>query len=127
MDFVRCLVSGGPDDFVGHMQRFHGYAKDVDWPTLRQDVSRLLDRFRHKNVGELEIGGLANDLFALARRHRVHPIPDMALVLVGLVTAEGIGKQLHPENDLFQATAAFLAPLVIRRGLVTADRVQAIR
>jgi hypothetical protein len=38
-------------------------------------------------------------------------------VFVGLVTAEGIGKQLHPGNNLFQDTAAYLLPLLASRGL----------
>jgi ubiquinone biosynthesis protein len=120
MDFVRCLTMGGPDDFLDHVRRFHAYAGDVDWEALRVDCSALLEAFRHKSVGELEIGALANELFAMGRRHRVMPLPDLALVLVGLVTAEGIGKQLHPDNNLFQATAAFLGPIVARRGLSAA-------
>jgi ubiquinone biosynthesis protein len=100
------------------VRRFHAYAQAVDWEALRRDSAHLIETFRKKNVAELEMGALANDLFAMGRRHRVVPIPDMALVIVALVTAEGIGKQLHPENNLFQATAAFLGPLVQKRGLV---------
>jgi ubiquinone biosynthesis protein len=114
-DFVRCLVIGEPEDFLAHVKRFHAYARDVDWEALRRDVEALLGEFRPKKSADLEMGALANDLFAMGRRHRVMPLPDMALVIVALVTAEGIGKQLHPDNNLFQATAAFLAPLMARQ------------
>jgi ubiquinone biosynthesis protein len=117
-DFVRCLVMGGPEDFLAHVRRFHAYARSVDWEALRRDCAHLIETFRKQSVAELEMGALANDLFAMGRKHRVMPIPDMALVIVALVTAEGIGKQLHPENNLFQATATFLGPLVQKRGLL---------
>jgi hypothetical protein len=36
----------------------------------------------------------------------------MALVMVAMVTSEGLGKQLNPHANLFQDTAAFLGPLL---------------
>lgn len=117
MDFTKCLTMGGPRDFMEHLKTFHTYAKDVDWVAIEKDIVALVGKFRSRNVAELEIGQLANDLFAIARRHRVRPVPDLALVIVGLVTAEGIGKQLHPENNLFESTARFLMPILAQRGL----------
>jgi len=117
MDFTKCIAMGTPADFVGHIRKFHTYVGDVDWPALERDVTAFLGRFRAQNIGELEMGELMNETFALGRRYRVHPLPDLALVFVGLVTAEGIGKQLHPGNNLFQDTATYLMPLLAKRGL----------
>lgn len=117
MDFTKCMVMGGPKDFLNHMRTFHTYAKDVDWPALEADLTGLFTRFRALTSGQMELGGLTNDLFTIARRHRVRPVPEMILVIVAIVTAEGIGKQLHPENNLFASCAAFLTPLLDKRGL----------
>ncbi len=121
IDFTKCLTMGTPRDFVIHMKRFHSYATNVDWVAFETDMAALVSHFRKLNAGELEIGGLANDLFALGRRHRVRPPADLALIIVGMITAEGIGKQLHPNNNLLEATAAYLMPLLAGRGLSLAS------
>ncbi|HEY5240258.1 MAG TPA: AarF/ABC1/UbiB kinase family protein, partial [Polyangiaceae bacterium] len=115
IDFVRCLSMGTTKDFVDHIRRFHSYRGDVDWRTLEAELDEFLVRFRGQNVAELELGELMNEILALGRRYRVRPVADMALVMVAMVTAEGIGKQLNPHANLFEDTAAFLGPLLARR------------
>lgn len=118
MDFTKCIVMGTPKDFVNHMKRFHKYIEgSVDWAALEHDVGEFVARFRAQNIAELEMGIMANETFALARKYRVRPLADLALVLIGLVTAEGIGKQLHPGNNLFHDTATYIMPLLGKRGL----------
>ena len=41
----------------------------------------------------------------------------MTLVLVGIVTAEGVGKQLYPERIAFAEVARFLVQLGARKRL----------
>jgi ubiquinone biosynthesis protein len=115
IDFVRCLSMGTTKDFVEHIRRFHSYRGEVDWGTLEKELDQFLVHFRGQNVAELELGELMNEILALGRRYRVRPLADMALVMVAMVTAEGIGKQLNPKANLFEDTAAFLGPLLARR------------
>ncbi len=116
-DFTKCLVMGTANDFVLHLKRFHSYQSNVDWPAFETDIASFIAVFRSQNVAELELGEMTNRLFALARRYRVRPLPEFALVIVAMVTAEGIGKQLNPETNLFEDTAAFLMPLLAEHGL----------
>jgi ubiquinone biosynthesis protein len=112
IDFARCLSMGGPSDFVAHIRRYHAYSGELDWGTLEKDLGRMLARFRGQDVSELELGELINEILALGRRYRTRPLADMALVMVAMVTAEGIGKQLNPRANLFEDTAAYLGPLL---------------
>jgi ubiquinone biosynthesis protein len=116
-DFTKCLVMGTANDFVLHLKRFHSYQSNVDWPAFEKDVEAFIAVFRSQSVAELELGEMTNHLFALARRFRVRPLPEFALVIVAMVTAEGIGKQLNPDTNLFEDTAAFLLPLLVEHGL----------
>ncbi|HEY3822837.1 MAG TPA: AarF/UbiB family protein [Polyangiaceae bacterium] len=115
IDFVRCLAMGTTKDFLEHIRRFHSYRGEIDWVTLETELDHFLTRFRGQNVAELELGELMNEILALGRRYRVRPVADMALIMVAMVTAEGIGKQLNPEANLFEDTAAFLGPLLAKR------------
>jgi ubiquinone biosynthesis protein len=113
VDFTRCLTMGDARDFVGHMRRFHQYRGEIDWKAFEVEIGGFLGRFRGQNVAELELGQLIGEILALGRRYHVRPVADTALVLVAMVTSEGIGKQLNPHANLFQDTAEFLGPLLM--------------
>jgi ubiquinone biosynthesis protein len=116
IDMSKCLSMGTVDDLVGHLKRFHTYLDDVDWGALRAEVQVFADEFRSKDVKDLEYSELLGGILALGRRYRVRPVTDMALVFVALVTAQGIGKQLNPNSNVFAETAQFLLPILMRRG-----------
>jgi ubiquinone biosynthesis protein len=112
----KCLSMGTPDDLVGHLRRFHQYLDDVDWDALRAEVDAFATRFRAQAIGELEYSQLIDGMLAIGRRYHVRPVTDMALVFVALVTAQGIGKQLNPDSNVFNELARFLMPILMKRG-----------
>jgi ubiquinone biosynthesis protein len=122
VDFSRCLAMGATPDFVAHIRRYHAYTGELDWAGLERDLDGMLVRFRTQNAAQLELGELMSDILALGRRYRARPLADMALVMVAMVTAEGIGKQLNPNANLFEDTAEFLGPLLAKKaGVIPAS------
>lgn len=120
IDFNRCLVMGTTQDYIAHLKTYHSYAGgSIDWARLERDVDGLRSMFQGKTASELEFGALIEQLFALGRRHGVRPVPDMTLMMVGLVTAEGIGKQLDPHSDSFGEVARYLTPILAKRGMLS--------
>ncbi len=115
IDLTKCLTMGAADDVVAHLERFHEYVGNIDWATLRTDVQGLIVRFRAQDAGQLEYGDLIGSLLALARKYEVRPITDMMLVFVAMITAQGIGKQLDPDANIFGEVAAALMPILARR------------
>jgi len=115
IDLTKCLTMGAADDVVAHLERFHEYVGNIDWVTLRSDVELLIARFRSQDAGQLEYGDLIGSLLALARKYEVRPITDMMLVFVAMITAQGIGKQLDPDANIFGEVAAALMPILMRR------------
>jgi ubiquinone biosynthesis protein len=117
IDFAKCVAMGTTEDFVQHLQRFHTYMDDVDWDAVARDAEALAIRFRDQRNSELQWGAFINELFIAGRRHGVRPMTELALVMVGIITAEGIGKMLSPETNSFDEMAQFLMPIVAQRGL----------
>jgi ubiquinone biosynthesis protein len=115
IDMSKCLSMGTPDDLVAHLQRFHRYLGDVDWAALRVEVDELAKRFRAKDTRNLEYGELLSEMFAIGRKYEVRPVTDMMLVLVALITAQGIGKMLEPDHNVFAAVARHLLPILMKR------------
>ncbi len=118
VDLGKCLSFGQTDDFVSHLRNFHTYVGDIDWPALTRDAEAFASRFRGRTTAELEWGVVIGDMFAIGRRYGLKPVPEMALLLVGLVTAEGIGKMLNPNANSFQDLGLYLMPLLARKGLL---------
>jgi ubiquinone biosynthesis protein len=127
IDMSKCIAMGTPDDIVAHLRRFHTYLGTVDWDKLRVDVEAFAQKFRGKDVAKLEYGELIGDMFALGRNHNVRPVPDMMLVFVALITAQGIGKMLEPEHNIFNTLATFLIPVLMKRNERVPDTVEAKR
>lgn len=118
VDFSRCLTMGTADDFVAHIRRFHTYLVDTDWDGLRRDLAPLIEHFRSQNAANLEYSDLFGKIFAMSRRYKARPIPDLTLVMVALVTVQGIGKVLDPDNNVFEEAARYLLPVLVRKGIV---------
>ncbi len=119
IDFNKCLVLGTAPDFVQHLRRYHSYIEGtVDWDQLAIDVEEMVALFRGKSASELEFGTMIERVFAVGRKYEVRPFTEMTLIMVGLVTAEGIGKQLAPELDQFNEVANYLIPILLERGMM---------
>jgi ubiquinone biosynthesis protein len=115
IDMTKCLTMGTPEDLVAHLKRFHRYMGEIDWEGLRVEVDAFAQKFRAKDVGKLEYGEMIAEMFAIGRKYRVRPVTDMMLVFVALITAQGIGKMLEPEHNVFGAVAQFLVPILMAR------------
>jgi len=125
IDMTKCIAMGTPDDIVAHLKRFHLYTGEIDWPALRVDVEAFARKFRVKDMAALEQGKLISEMLALGRKYRVRPVTDMMLVFVALITAQGIGKMLEPEHDIFGALSRFLIPILMKRNERVPDTAEA--
>jgi ubiquinone biosynthesis protein len=117
VDMSKCIAMGTADDIVAHLKRFHTYLGDVDWVALRVDVTAFATKFRAQDVSKLEYGELIAEMFAIGRKHNVRPVTDMMLVFVALITAQGIGKMLEPEHNVFATIAQYIVPILVKRNL----------
>ncbi|HEY5945062.1 MAG TPA: AarF/UbiB family protein [Kofleriaceae bacterium] len=115
IDMTKCIAMGTPDDIVTHLRRFHTYIGEIDWESLRVEVTEFANKFRAKDAAKLEYGELIGEMFAIGRKHKVRPVTDMMLVFVALITAQGIGKMLEPGHNVFGAVAMYLIPILMKR------------
>lgn len=114
-DFSRSLVLGTADDFVSHMKKFGTYDDEPNWEGFRSAMAQVLPKYRRQNIGELEYIQLFDDMFRVAREFRSRPVPELVMVMVAFLTAQGIGKVLDPDSNIFHEVAGFLGPLLARR------------
>lgn len=121
VDFARCLVMGAAKDLVRHLQDHHAH-RNVDWQAVEVDVSIFVDTIRGRPIAELETSAVVGRLFSLARKHGIRPMPELSLVLLGMVTIEGVAKQLDPAANTMHEVAAFLSSRVLEPRLARGSR-----
>ena len=98
VDLARWLVVGGPPP--------------AGWEDARADFEAFMARLRGRAIGDVEVSALVGELFALARKHHIRPMPELSLVLLGMVTIEGIAKRLDPNANTIVEVARYLAPRI---------------
>jgi ubiquinone biosynthesis protein len=122
VDFARCVVLGGAADLVRHLRDHYEHAPSTDWISVEADAMSFVSTIHGRSTAELETSVLIGHLFALARKHRIRPLPELSLVLLGMVTIEGIAKRLEPQAHVLREIAAFLGPTLARRRLARGSR-----
>ena len=122
IDFARCLAGGDAPALVAHLRQYHRYLEGTDWEAVGIDATAFIATLRARPIIELELSTVVGELFGLARKHRIRPLPEMTLVLLGMVTNEGMAKRLDPDVDTMAALARHLGPCVPRAAGVAPRR-----
>jgi ubiquinone biosynthesis protein len=125
VDLTKCIAMGTPDDTIAHLKRYHVYGDSVDWQQMKTDLEAFGQHFRAQDVSKLDYGEMIGEILAIGRRYHVHPVPQLALVIVGMVTVQGIAKMLAPEVNDFQEMSKFLVPLLMKQGQKLPDTAEA--
>jgi ubiquinone biosynthesis protein len=87
----------------------------VDRDLLARDLDHLLSRYYGKPLGEIALGPLLGDAFAVIRRHQMRLPPNLALLLKTLVISESVGSQLDPEFHLTTSLAPYAEKMLFRQ------------
>ena len=121
IDWNRCLVMGTSEDYVRHLRTYYVRDReDVDWDALTRDVEAFASSFRGKTAAQIEAKELIDRALAIGRKHGLRPVTEMTLIMVAIITSEGVGKQLDPTSDSLARIAEYLMPILIRRGMMPA-------
>ncbi|HEY1697101.1 MAG TPA: AarF/UbiB family protein [Polyangiaceae bacterium] len=119
IDWNRCLVMGTTDDYVRHLKTYYVRDReDVDWDALTRDVDAFALSFRGKTAAEIEAKNLIDQALAIGRKYGLRPVTEMTLIMVAVVTSEGVGKQLDPTSDSLGKIAEYLMPILVKRGML---------
>ncbi|HSD90237.1 MAG TPA: AarF/UbiB family protein, partial [Kofleriaceae bacterium] len=121
VELSRCLAIGTPQELVAHLRSYR-HASTTDWDAVADDVAGFMEELRRAKISNLELRDVVGKLFGLARKHRIRPLSEMSLVLLGMVTIEGIAKRLDPDANTLNEIARYLAPRIAQRPLARGTR-----
>lgn len=85
----------------------------VDRALLRQDLDHLLTHYYNQPLGDLAIGPLLNETFAIIRRHYLQLPTSLALLLKTFVMSEGVAAQLDPDFSLIGTLTPYARQMMV--------------
>ena len=94
---------------------------DVDVASFREDVARMVQKYRHLSLRELQLGPMLQEITEIGVRHRV-PVPA-SLMLSGKAFAQMqlVAAELDPTLDPFSVAGAFVLKHTLGRLTSIAD------
>ena len=105
----------GQNDGKAAARMFYAYAPRVgtrDYAAYERETIDFFDRFDGKRLGEVEVSEVVGGVMNILRRHRIQVEPIFTVVNLGVLVAEGMGKQLDPEIDIVQMALPYLAQVI---------------
>jgi len=75
---------------------------EVDEAALRYDVDELRDKYIQVPLNQVHIGEAVNDLFRVARGHRIRIPSELTMLGKTLLTMEGVVTLLDPDFSIFE-------------------------
>ncbi|MCA9579836.1 MAG: AarF/ABC1/UbiB kinase family protein, partial [Myxococcales bacterium] len=110
--WIQTFQALGGNDGKAAARLFYVYSPFVataDYRAYEADTIAFFDRFDGKVLGEVEVSEIVAGMMNILRRHHVQVDPVFTVVNLGVVVAEGLGKQLDPDIDLVQMAMPYLA------------------
>ncbi len=100
---VRVLRSSGVVDDTADMKR------------LEQDISELIVRYYRVSLGDINVRGLMEELYAFVQQHRIKFQTEFMLLGKSLVTYEELARLLDPDFDLISEMSPYMKNLLARK------------
>lgn len=91
---IIALMRKNTDAMVRAILRLGVIPEDADRSALHDDMDRLRDEYYDVPFSKMSIGKALNDLFGIARKHRLVLPPDLTMLGKTMLTLEGVISNL---------------------------------
>ncbi|MBW4082184.1 AarF/ABC1/UbiB kinase family protein [Paenibacillus sp. S150] len=112
---VIALMRKNTDSMVRAILRLGIIPENADRMALHDDMDRLREAYYDIPFKQVSIGKALNDLFGIARKHRLVIPPDLAMLGKTMLTLEGVVGNLDPGFSIVQMAEPFGRRLVRQR------------
>ncbi|WP_379156958.1 ABC1 kinase family protein [Paenibacillus sp. sgz5001063] len=112
---VIALMRKNTDSMVRAILRLGVIPEEADRMALHDDMDRLREAYYDIPFNQVSIGKALNELFGIARKHRLVIPPDLAMLGKTMLTLEGVVGNLDPAFSIVQMAEPFGRRLVRQR------------
>lgn len=115
---VDLMIAAVQEDYRGLADALYAIGtpmRKIDRPAYEAEVAMLADRYLGKQLKEIEISRLIQDLVGGATKYGLEIPSDFLLVGKALMTMEGVGKEIYPDLDIFTEMKPYFMRLLWAR------------
>lgn len=112
---IIALMRKNTDSMVRAILRLGVISEDADRAALHDDMDRMREEYYDVPFHKVSIGKALNDLFGIARKHRLVIPPDLAMLGKTMLTLEGVVGNMDPSFSIVQMAEPFGRQLVKQR------------
>jgi ubiquinone biosynthesis protein len=89
--------------------------KKVDMRAYRAEVSLLAEKYLGRPLKEVDLAAMLQDIVYGASKYGIEVPPDFLMVGKALMTMEGVGKEIHPDLDVFGEMRPYFLDILRKR------------
>lgn len=112
---IIALMRKNTDALVRAVLRLGVIPEDADRSALHDDMDRMRDQYYDVPFSKMSIGKALNDLFGIARKHRLVLPADLTMLGKTMITLEGVISSLDPTISILEMAEPFGRELVKQR------------
>ncbi|MFC0212396.1 ABC1 kinase family protein [Paenibacillus chartarius] len=112
---IISLMRQNTDGVMKAISRIGLMDDEVNITELREDIDWLRTRYYGVPLSQVSLGGIVNDLFEVAYKHRIRVPPDFILLGKTLLTLEGVVVRLDPTISIVTLAEPFGLQLLMKR------------
>ena len=90
------------------------HGERIDHSRLYSDIEEMLGKYGALELGRIDFGQVVKDFLGIADSNGISMPPNIAMLMRGIVTIEGVLSRIDPEINLLQIIANHLAESEIK-------------
>jgi ubiquinone biosynthesis protein len=115
LELLAGILLRDADKVVKLLARLRLVDDRVDVPTLRRDVTELIDRYWAVPIAQVDVAVLIARLFEVLQRHHVTVPAELLLIGKALASVDGMARDLDPELDPLRAIRPYVLKQYLKR------------
>jgi len=115
VDLVDSIVHQNEVRAAQVLLKLTSWEEEPERRLLEREVADFMGRHLYKQLGDIELGKLLQQLLELATGFRLRIPPDIFLMMKALSTVESVGRMLDPEFDMIAQATPFITRVKLER------------
>lgn len=112
IELIITIITNDIDGITRIVLRMGRPEGRVNLRAMRADIQDVRDTYLTKQLEDVDVTALMEDIMELAHRHRVRVNPEYALVTKATATVEGILRVVYPDLDIIDTLKPYAERLI---------------
>ena len=112
---LSAILKRDLDRFVRYLLVIGKPLADLDRRSFRNDALLFIDTYSGLGKHRLEVGKMLTQFLELLRLYKIQLPSDLALLIKGIITIEGVGLMLYPSYNIMETLEPYVMQLINRQ------------